>query len=91
MARIPTNSSSKSHNAFTFTFTLRRSRIVFVIVMFAAVLAVVWPGHAIFSAPKPFIFGFPLSFAWTIFWVIVSFAAMTMLYLSDLNHEDEEP
>lgn len=73
-----------------FTFTLRRSRIVFVIVMLVTALAVVWPGHALFSSPKPLILGFPLSFAWVIFWVLVSFAAMSALYLSDLNHEDEE-
>lgn len=73
-----------------FTFTLRRGRIIFVIVMIITVLAVVWPGHALFAAPEPFIFGFPLSFAWVILWVFVSFAAMTGLYLADLNHENKD-
>jgi len=74
----------------SFTFTLRRSRVLFVIIMLIAVLAVVWPGHALFSDPEPFIFGFPLSFAWVILWVFVSFIAMTGLYLSDKKHEGED-
>ncbi|MDX1590385.1 MAG: hypothetical protein R3283_00395 [Balneolaceae bacterium] len=73
-----------------FTFTLNRSRLVFVIVMSFAVLAVVWPGHAIFSDPLPLIFGFPLSFAWVILWVLISFAAMTGLYVSDHKHKAED-
>jgi hypothetical protein len=72
-----------------FTFTIRRSRIIFVVVMVLAVLAVVWPGSAIFSSPLPLIFGFPLSFVWVILWVIVSFAAMMGLYLSDNKYEDK--
>ncbi|WP_146198608.1 hypothetical protein [Rhodohalobacter mucosus] len=82
--------SSDTKSQPLFSFTLRRSRVLFVMVMLTAVLAVVWPGHALFSDPEPFILGFPLSFAWVIFWVLVSFAAMSGLYLSDLNHEDEE-
>ena len=60
------------------------------IVMLLTVLAVVWPGHALFAAPKPLILGFPLSFVWVIFWILVSFAAMAGLYLADLDHEYEE-
>ena len=82
----PTDHSSKPQ----FAFTLRRSRILFVLVMLTAMLAVVWPGHALFSSAEPLILGFPLSFAWIIFWVIVSFAAMMTLYLSDIKHEERD-
>lgn len=51
-------------------------------------LAIIWPGHAIFSSATPLIFGFPLSFAWIILWVIIGFAAMLGLYLSD-EHKDK--
>jgi len=68
--------------------SLRRSRIIFIAVIILTALAVVWPGQAIFSSPTPLIFGFPLSFAWIIFWVIVGFLALLGLYLSD-SHDDE--
>ena len=67
---------------------IRRSRIIFVIVMLITSLAIIWPGHAIFSSATPLIFGFPLSFAWTILWVIIGFSAMMGLYLTD-KHEDK--
>ena len=67
---------------------LRRSRLVFSVVMIITTLAVIWPGHALFSSATPLIFGFPLSFAWIIFWVIVGFAAMMGLYLSDSHVDD---
>ena len=89
MTRNDTNPEAHSPSSFEFTFTLRRSRVLFVIVMLIAVLAVVWPGHALFSDPEPFIFGVPLSFAWVIFWVLISFAAMAGLNISDNKHRDE--
>lgn len=77
-----TSRSSHSKN------NIRRNRIIFVAVLLVTTLAVIWPGHAIFSSATPLIFGFPLSFAWIIFWVIVGFAAMLGLYLSD-SHEND--
>lgn len=56
--------------------------------MILTALAIIWPGHALFSSATPLIFGFPLSFAWIIFWVIIGFAAMMGLYLSD-SHDDK--
>jgi len=61
----------------------RLNRVIFSIVMVLATLAVVWPGHAIFGSATPLIFGLPLSFAWIILWVIISFAAMLALHFSD--------
>ena len=66
----------------------RRNRIIFVAVLLVATLAVIWPGHALFSSATPLIFGFPLSFAWIILWVIIGFAAMLGLYLTD-EHKDK--
>lgn len=67
---------------------IRRSRILFLIVMILTTLAIIWPGHAIFSSATPLIFGFPLSFAWIILWVIIGFVALVGIYLSD-EHEDK--
>jgi hypothetical protein len=82
--------SPKDHPKTPFAFTLRRSRIIFVIVMLITTLAIVWPGYALFAAAEPFILGFPLSFVWIILWVIVSFAAMAGLYLSDNKYEEKD-
>jgi hypothetical protein len=74
----------------TFTFTLRRSRVLFMAVMVITTLAIVWPGYALFSSATPLILGFPLSFAWIIFWVMVGFAAMLALYISDSKNEPRD-
>ena len=74
----------------SFAFTHRRSRVLFVLVMLFAGLAVVWPGQALFSSATPLVLGFPLSFAWIIFWVIVCFVSMMSLYLSDAKHEEND-
>lgn len=69
---------------------MRPARIIFVIVIFLAALAVMWPGYALFSSATPLIFGFPLSFAWIILWVIISFVAMLGLYFSDKKAEESD-
>jgi hypothetical protein len=66
---------------------MRSSRLIFITVMILTALAIIWPGHAIFSSATPLIFGFPLSFAWIILWVLIGFCAMTGLYLTD-SHDD---
>lgn len=70
------------------TTARRRTRIIFGTVMLITSLAIIWPGHAIFSSATPLILGFPLSFAWIILWVIIGFAALVGIYLSD-EHEDK--
>lgn len=67
---------------------MRRSRLIFITVMILTALAIIWPGHALFSSATPLIFGFPLSFAWIILWVMIGFTAMLGLYLTD-SHDDE--
>jgi hypothetical protein len=73
-----------------FTFTITASRIIFLAVMLLAVLSVNWPGLLLFSGTTPLILGFPLSFAWIILWVVICFAAMMGLYLSDKKHEKRD-
>jgi len=84
----PSNSSSTNDQATARNTPIRRSRLIFIAAMLVTSVAVIWPGHAIFSSATPLILGFPLSFAWIILWVLIGFAAMLGLYLSD-SHDDE--
>lgn len=68
--------------------SLRTSRLIFITIIILIALAIIWPGHALFSSATPLIFGFPLSFAWIILWVIIGFAALLGLYNSD-SHDDQ--
>lgn len=68
----------------------RKSRIIFVIVMFLISIFLLWPGYLPFSTAKPFVFGFPLSFAWIIFCTIVGFIALLALYTSDYRNAENE-
>lgn len=66
----------------------RMNRILFSAVMLIAAFFLIWPGYTFFSSATPFIIGLPLSFAWVILWVIIGFAAMLSLYISD-NKDSE--
>ena len=83
--------SKKSHNnaESAFAFTLSRVRVLFIIIMGLTSIAIMWPGYALFASATPLIFGFPLSFAWIILWVIISFAAIFGLYLSESNQDSD--
>lgn len=81
MGKKPTGKTSKK---------MRPARIVFVIVIVIAALSVMWPGYTLFSSATPLIFGFPLSFAWMILWVMISFIAMLGLYFSDKRAEESD-
>ena len=86
----PFNSSSTNDQASAKNTPICRSRIIFLIVIILTSVAIIWPGHAIFSSATPLIFGFPLSFAWIILWVIIGFAALLGLYLTDSHHDGDE-
>lgn len=68
--------------------TFRLNRILFSVVMLITSFFLLWPGYTFFSSATPFIAGLPLSFAWVILWVIIGFAAMLALYISD-NKDSE--
>ena len=86
----PSNNNSTQDQASAKNTPIRRSRIIFLIVIILTSVAIIWPGHAIFSSATPLIFGFPLSFAWIILWVIIGFAALLGLYLTDSHHDGDE-
>lgn len=65
----------------------RANRVFIIAVALLASLSIMWPGYPLFSGIEPFILGLPLSFAWMILWVIIGFAAMVALYISDNKEE----
>lgn len=65
-----------------------KARFYFSLFMVLISLFLIWPGYALFKSPTPFIFGFPLSFAWVIGCTIAGFFALLLLYRSDNNRGD---
>ncbi|MDZ7718437.1 MAG: hypothetical protein U5K72_06415 [Balneolaceae bacterium] len=82
MARTPDQSERNS--------SLRKSRVIFCVVMTLISLMIIWPGYTLFSSATPLIFGLPLSFAWIIFCTIAGFAALLTLYISDNKKIDTD-
>lgn len=68
---------------------IRANRFFIVFIAFLASLSIMWPVYPLFSGIEPLIFGLPVSFAWIILWVIISFAALYALYLSDNKQESD--
>lgn len=56
----------------------------FLAVMLITGIALVWPVYPFFSSIRPFILGFPLSFAWIIVWLFVGFGALVFYYRRDV-------
>jgi hypothetical protein len=45
--------------------------------------AVVWPGYQVFgNSLTPYVLGLPLSFAWNVGWVVVTFAVLIAYHLA---------
>jgi hypothetical protein len=43
------------------------------------VLAVIYPGAALFRGPRPYLFGMPLAMVWTAAWVVAAFFVLVFL------------
>ena len=61
----------------------KRRRLAFVAVYVLVVAALVWPIYPRFAGVFPLILGLPLSFAWVILALAVSFSALLALYLTE--------
>ena len=42
-------------------------------------LAVTWPGAALFHTAEPLVFGLPLSMAWPIAWILMGWVVLMVL------------
>lgn len=65
--------------------TRRGPLLAVLAVLTLAGISVVWPVYPLFRSIRPYILGFPLSFAWVVIWLLVSFAALVLFYRSDVS------
>ncbi|MEX1213378.1 MAG: hypothetical protein WEA36_11080 [Balneolaceae bacterium] len=70
---------------------IRRSRIYFTLAIGCIAAMLVWPGFSLFAGARPFIFGFPLSFAWVIGGILTTFLSLFLLYRSDYPRGSDGP
>lgn len=70
--------------------TYPNNRKAFVLLAGFIQLGVIWPLYAFFSGAEPFILGLPLSFAWLTLMLILAFAGMVYLYVTDNVRLDRE-
>ena len=61
----------------------RMRRRAFLVLLFVATLALVWPGYAPFAGTFPLVLGLPLSLAWPIGWLFLVMGGLLWLYHSD--------
>lgn len=61
----------------------KRRRRLFVAVYLAVVAMLVWPVYPVFSGVYPLILGLPLSLAWVVLALAISFVALAALYLTE--------
>jgi hypothetical protein len=61
----------------------KRRRLTFMAVFLAIVASLVWPIYPLFSGIFPLILGLPLSFAWVVMSLAVSFVALVALYVTE--------
>ena len=51
-------------------------------------VAVIWPVLGLFRSPEPSVLGFPLSMAWPVLWIVISWVALLLL---DYVEEESGP
>jgi len=67
----------------------RRRVLVPVLSVFAlTTLALIWPVYPAVSGIQPYLFGLPFSFAWVVGWLLLTFAALALLYWSERSRPD---
>lgn len=64
-----------------------RAALVFFLVVLAAV---VWPVYALFADIRPLVLGMPLSLAWVVAWVVISFLGLLAIFLWESRGRDGE-
>ncbi len=52
-------------------------------------LAVTWPVLALFRSAEPLVFGFPMSMAWPIAWILIGLITLLILDYSEKQGKDE--
>ena len=50
-----------------------------IVVFLLNMVAVIWPVLGFFRTPEPFVFGFPLSMAWPVLWIVIGWVMLLVL------------
>ncbi len=61
----------------------RLRRLLFLGVLMAAAVALIWPVYALVAQPLPLIFGLPMPLAWIVAWLLIVMGALVWLYRSE--------
>lgn len=57
--------------------------LAFLAVVFIAGIALIWPVYPLARSIRPYVLGFPFSFAWVIAWLVIVFVALVWYYRTD--------
>ncbi|MGM9924536.1 MAG: DUF3311 domain-containing protein [Bacillus sp. (in: firmicutes)] len=63
--------------------TKKKFNILYIIVCVVPFLMLVFPFFEIANRATPIILGLPFSFFWVILWILITFAALVVLYFFD--------
>ena len=60
-----------------------------IVVFLLNLLAVTWPVLAFFRSAEPLVFGFPMSMAWPVAWILIGLITLLVLDYSEQQGKDE--
>lgn len=63
--------------------------LAFLSVILVAGLALVWPVYPLAAGIRPYVLGFPFSFAWVVGWLVLVFVALVLFYRTDESADSE--
>lgn len=69
---------------------MTRRKIIFLLLLAAVQVGLIWPIYPLFSGIRPFILGLPLSFFWLLVMLSLAFASLLWYYLTDPEVRPEE-
>lgn len=61
----------------------RLRRLLFLGVITAAAVALIWPAYALVARPLPLVLGLPVPLAWIVAWLLIVMGALVLLYRSE--------
>lgn len=69
---------------------MTRRKIIFLLLLAAVQVGLIWPVYPLFSGIRPFILGLPLSFFWLLVMLSLAFGTLLWYYLTDPEITPEE-
>ncbi len=65
----------------------KKRALILVAVLFILQISLIWPIYPLFASPTPQILGFPLSFVWVVFILILAFTSVVIFFRKDNEEE----